>query len=304
MNIEESTTKSAWSDLVLFLLITFGSMIVSQIPVLIYGLIQSGSGTFSMETLVEGSLFFYALAIALGTIGTFLLPVYFFKKLRPALVVAPTQRANFRLFLLAVLFMLSFGPLMSLIGDWNMNMKLPSFLKGIESWMAAEEASRAVLTEKMVMVDTLPRLFINLLVIAALPALGEELFFRGALQNIFVRIVKNEQLAVWLLAFIFSAIHFQFYGFIPRMLLGVFFGYMLLWSKNIWVPIFAHFVNNASVTILAFYYARQGKSYAELVASDSYSIIVYLGSLISGVVIAYFYYRYANKGSFYGKKLA
>jgi len=303
MNIEAGTKKDAWSDLVLFLLVAFGSMIVTQIPVLIYGLVKFGGGQFSMEIMANDPVF-YAAATALGTIGTFLLPVYFFKRLRPSLTVAPTQSSSFWLFLLAILFLFSFSPLMSLIGEWNMNMTLPAFFKSIESWMAAEEANRAVLTEKMVMVDSFPRLFINLIVIAALPALGEELFFRGALQNIFTRILKNEQLAVWLLAFIFSAIHFQFYGFIPRMLLGVFFGYMLLWSKNIWIPICAHFINNASVTILAFYYTRQGKSYSDLVASDSYSIIVYLGSLISGVVIVYFYHRYASKGIFYGKKLA
>ena len=295
--------NEAWSDVVLFLLVAFGSMIVTQIPVFIYALVQFDGKGFSTDVLTDDP-FFYALATALGTIGTFILPVYILKRLRPTLSVMPTQSASVWLFLLGVLFMLSFNPLMSLIAEWNNHMKLPTFMKALEDWMAAEEANRAVLTEKMVMVDSFPRLFINLIVIAALPALGEELFFRGALQALFVRILKNEQLAIWCIAFIFSAIHFQFYGFIPRMLLGVFFGYMLLWSKNIWIPIFAHFVNNATVTILAFYYTRQGKTYAELVTSDSYSFIVYLGSLISGLVIVYFYRRYAAKETAYGKKLA
>jgi hypothetical protein len=89
--------------------------------------------------------------------------------------------------------------------------------------------------------------------IAFIPALGEELFFRGALQQIFQN-KKNAIMAIWLTAFIFSAIHFQFYGFVPRFLLGAFFGYLLVWSGNLWLPVLAHFANNAIAIV--FYYLK------------------------------------------------
>jgi len=89
-----------------------------------------------------------------------------------------------------------------------------------------------------------------------LPAFGEELFFRSALQGLFSR-TMNVKLAVWIAAIIFSAIHFQFYGFVPRMLLGAFFGYLLAWSENLWLPILAHFANNV-LAVIFFYLKTNG----------------------------------------------
>ena len=96
-------------------------------------------------------------------------------------------------------------------------------------------------------------LIFNIILIAIIPALGEELFFRGALQGV-MKAWKGAKLAIWITAIIFSAIHLQFYGFVPRMLLGAFFGYLLFWSENIWLPIIAHFVNNVLAVI--FYYFK------------------------------------------------
>ena len=75
--------------------------------------------------------------------------------------------------------------------------------------------------------------------------LAEEILFMGALLSIIRKKATNPHLAIWIVAIIFSAIHFQFYGFIPRMLLGAFLGYLLYWSKSIWIPVFAHFLHNA-----------------------------------------------------------
>jgi len=87
------------------------------------------------------------------------------------------------------------------------------------------------------------------------------------------------------------------------LLLGVFFGYMVVWTKNIWTAVVAHFVNNSMVVIWAFYYATQGKSYAELMKSDSYSLIVYLGSLVFSGIIAFIFYRYITRIKLYGKRV-
>lgn len=92
-------------------------------------------------------------------------------------------------------------------------------------------------------------LIVNLMVMAVCPAITEEFFFRGALQRLIGKWSHNPHLVIWSVAILFSAFHLQFYGFIPRMLLGAYFGYLLLWSRSIWVPVFAHFVNNATAVI-------------------------------------------------------
>ena len=100
-------------------------------------------------------------------------------------------------------------------------------------------------------------LMIGIFVIALLPAIGEELVFRGMFQNEFYRGTGNIHLAIWASAIIFSAIHFQFYGFIPRLLLGALFGYLYYWSGNLLVPMFAHFFNNAFGVIMIYLHRHE-----------------------------------------------
>lgn len=89
----------------------------------------------------------------------------------------------------------------------------------------------------------------NILVIALLAALTEEFLFRGAIQRIIEKWTANYHIVIWTAAIVFSAIHLQFYGFVPRMLLGAYFGYLLYWTKSIWAPVLAHFINNAVAVI-------------------------------------------------------
>src|SRR5690606_22116941 len=108
---------------------------------------------------------------------------------------------------------------------------------------------------------------------------------------------------VWITAIVFSAIHLQFYGFFPRVVLGAFFGYMLVWTQNIWVPVLGHFVNNASVTVMAYYYAKQGKTYQELQNYENYPIIVYIGSIILTGLFGYWLYIRTHKENIHGERL-
>ena len=160
----------------------------------------------------------------------------------------------------AVMLMLVTLPAINLLGHLNQQMTLPAFLEPLEQWMKTSEESAKVLTEQFLNVTTFSGLIINLLLMALLPAVGEELTFRGVLINLF-RVkgkrlkVKGEgvpHLAIWCSAILFSAIHMQFYGFVPRMLMGALFGYMLVWTSNLWVPILMHFTNNAMAVLLYF----------------------------------------------------
>lgn len=128
---------------------------------------------------------------------------------------------------------------------------LPHFMSGVELWMQQMENQSEVLTDKFLSVSSYSGLALNLLVMAAIPALGEELFFRGILQTVLGEKL-NRHLAVWITAFIFSAIHLQFYGFLPRFLLGAALGYLFLFSGSIWASIVAHFINNALAVLLFF----------------------------------------------------
>ena len=152
-----------------------------------------------------------------------------------------------------VIFMIVIIPFINLLGDLNHQLVLPKAFSGIENMMKLYEAEATRLTEKLLNIHSINALVYTIFVIAIIPAIGEELFFRGALQGILQQ-WKGWIPAIWMAAFIFSAIHFQFYGFIPRMLMGAFFGYLLLWSGNIGLAILAHFTNNVIAVI--FYYLK------------------------------------------------
>lgn len=292
MSEYQTNIKSPWSDFIFLLLLTLVSMVIIQAISLGFTLLNSNSNYNT-----------YVLFVA-STLGTFIIPALLYQRFRKYKDVFPLENlSNWRFYLFGVLLLFAIGPTMNMIGNLNQKMVLPDFLSGLEAWMKNQEDLMATITAQSVMVDRVDLLFLNIVVIAILPAIGEELFFRGILQHIFTRAFQNPILAIWVVAFIFSAIHLQFYGFLPRFILGVIFGYMLFWTNNIWVPIFAHFVNNAFVTIYAFYYARMGKTYEELVTINTYPIIVYIGSLIFSSVIVLLFYRYSKNKKVYGEKL-
>lgn len=144
-------------------------------------------------------------------------------------------------------------PVIEWLAIWNQQMVLPEWLKPIEEWMRAKEDEATRLTLAFLKVNNVGDYFINLVVIALLPAIGEEFLFRGAIQRSFKRMFANPHIAIWVAAFIFSAIHMQFFGFLPRLLLGAMFGYIYWWTGSIWYAVFAHFLNNGYAVTMAWY---------------------------------------------------
>lgn len=172
---------------------------------------------------------------------------------------------SFKVSSMAILLMLVALPAINLLADINQQMALPSFLEPLEAWMKTQEETAKQLTEQFLSVTTYSGLIINILLMALLPAVAEELTFRGVLQKLFqgsnvsdFHTVKVPHIAIWVTAILFSAIHMQFYGFLPRMLMGALFGYMLVWTGSLWVPILMHFTNNAMAVILYFVATRAG----------------------------------------------
>jgi len=169
----------------------------------------------------------------------------------------PRQHKIFITLFLVMAVGLTFIVTISPLVEWNMNMEFPDFLKGVESWARDAEDKAAELTTAMTSFASVGDLVLGLIVIALLPAIGEELVFRGLFQNEFYRGSGNIHLSIWLAAIIFSAIHLQFYGFIPRLLLGALFGYLYYWSGSLLIPMFAHFVNNAISVIMVYLHRHE-----------------------------------------------
>ena len=155
------------------------------------------------------------------------------------------------LLLVGVALMVISMPVTDQLGLWNEGMHLGGLFEQIEDLLKAMEESAAELTERMLNVDTIGGLLLNLFVIALIPAVGEELTFRGVLQQALTR-KMNPHVAIILSAAIFSFIHFQFYGFLPRMFLGLLLGYLFYISGSLWTSMLMHFVNNG-LAVLVYY---------------------------------------------------
>jgi len=191
----------------------------------------------------------------LSSIGTFLLPpiVLAFTEKKKVSQFYDFGKPKTLLIIIVLVTMIMSMPVMEWVTIMNQKMVLPEFLKGLEQWMREKEDVAMKMTIQLITVRSNWDFIVNLVMIAVLPAIGEELMFRGGLQRSVNRMFGNPHLAIWISAIIFSAIHMQFYGFVPRMLLGAGFGYLYYLSGSIWYAILAHFLNNAYAICAAFY---------------------------------------------------
>ncbi len=199
------------------------------------------------------------------------------------------------LFLVAAMIIIAL-PFINFIGEWNMQMQFPEWLSGMERWMKNAEENAAELTEAFLKVETTGGMIFNLFMIAFLPAIGEELLFRGVIQRIFTRWTRSYHGGIWISAILFSALHIQFYGFIPRMLLGVLFGYLLVWSGSIWLPVTAHFINNGFAVIALFLVDKNvlNPRVEDIGSSPEYHYLAVISLLLTGVLM--FFIKKENRG--------
>lgn len=140
-------------------------------------------------------------------------------------------------------------PLMDAVITWNQSWTLPQSMASLEKIIRAAEDQANALTEMMLGGHSAGSLLMGILIVGILAAISEELFFRGSLQRLLTTGRVNHHIAVWASAIIFSAFHMQIFGFVPRMLLGALFGYALVWSRSLWVPITLHAFNNTLYVI-------------------------------------------------------
>ena len=146
---------------------------------------------------------------------------------------------------------------MNAIIEWNKSWHLPESFQSLEQFFRQLEDGAEATTNILMNGASIPSLIVSVLIVGVLAGFSEELFFRGALQRILGQTRLNIHVTIWLVAFIFSAFHFQLFGLVPRMLLGAFFGYLLWWSKSLWLPIILHVLNN-SIVVIATYLDTEG----------------------------------------------
>ncbi|MCH7657074.1 MAG: CPBP family intramembrane metalloprotease [Bacteroidetes bacterium] len=191
-----------------------------------------------------------------------------------------------------ILIMIIGLPVINLLAMWNLQIDLPQWLNSVEEWMKAMEETAKKLTDMFLTTDSIGGFLINLLMIAILPAVGEELLFRGILQRFLIEWLRNRHVGVLIASILFSALHLQFFGFFPRLLLGILFGYLFLWSKNLWLPILAHFVNNGVAVIFYFVFGADAvEKEINLIGTESSNLIVAMISLVLVTLLVVSVYR-------------
>lgn len=229
-------------------------------------------------------------SIGLFVVPPFILGLLYHGNVKEYLLIDRTTKA--RSFVLAVFSLLAIVPFINFLGDINSKMSFPASLSGLENWMRNMEDNAKVLIEKFMAVQRMGGLLFNVFMIAVLPAIGEEFMFRGVIQRIFTNWTKNYHWGIWITAFLFSAMHMQFYGFLPRMFLGAMFGYLLVWTGTMWVPVLAHFFNNL-VGVLGYFLIGKGtisKDIEQFGTDPGELFVVIISALVVGWLL-YLIYR-------------
>ncbi len=196
---------------------------------------------------------------------------------------------------MTMLIMLCFMIANSIIIEWNQSIQLPEFLSWFENWAQEKELQLEELTEYLTSFARFDQFLVALVVIAIIPAVGEELLFRGLIQNLFAKAFNNHHVAIWLSAFIFGVFHFQFYGVIPRILLGALFGYLYYWSGNLTLAILGHFINNGLTLILLYLSQLNILEFDPTDADTSPPAYVILIFFIGGSALLYLFRNYFTR---------
>ena len=293
-----STERNPFESIILLVLLILLGAIVFSILAFVLSYFIYGAGVIDKLSSDDPfNLNLIKMVQIISSVGMFVIPALVYAKLQNKdwlgyLKIRPVPTY---LALLTIVIMFAASPALEYTTLLNKGMKLPSFLKEVEAWMLQQELKMEFLTKKFIVMNSFSSLLVNLLMLAIIPAFGEELIFRGGFQPIFTRWFRNYHVAIWLTAIIFSSIHFQFYGFLPRMFLGALFGYLFVWSGSLWLPILGHFLNNALAVFTAYWYQQQGLSIDKMFESEPSSPALISISLIIFIVSIRYFYRYTQK---------
>jgi len=230
-------------------------------------------------------------------IGLFILPAFIIGYIfhQQSIRYLRFNPINFYSVILILFIMISALPAINFFAMLNAKMQLPAFLSELENWMRQKELSAQALTEAFLKMDNAGSLWFNIFMIGVLPAIGEELIFRGIFQRLFAEWTKNIHWGILIAAFLFSFMHIQFYGFIPRMILGILLGYLFYFSRTIWAPILGHFINNTMAVLFYYFYADQINEEIDSIGATEGSYGYLLVSIILISSFLFVFYKYQQK---------
>lgn len=230
--------KPAASIVLLFSLFIFLMVATGMITTFLFGKMTNVAAAYRISAVLQSVLVFITPALAVAMLSTRF----------PASLLAVDRLPSLKFTLTAIFTLVVSIPLMNIIIEWNQNLTFPESMSGIVQTFKDLEAKSEDSINMMTSGNSAGILIVNIMIVGIFAGLGEELFFRGGLMRLLggVKSIGTHK-AIWISAIIFSALHLQFFGFVPRMLLGVFFGYLLAWSGSLWLPILMHIINNSII---------------------------------------------------------
>lgn len=224
-----------------------------------------------------------------SAIGLIFVPWYYlkFSENRPITLLFKNERQWMLLSFLVAVAVAGLAITISPVVEWNASVEMPEWMGAFETW-ARESESAAEAIIKTITSNLTPITFaFTFIVVAVLPGLGEELVFRGLIQTELVRALKNPHVAIWVSAAIFSAVHLQFFGFFPRLLIGAFMGYLYFWSGNLWIAVLAHFINNG-LQVVGLYTTQLGLTSFDVETTESAPLPLVGAALVGTAFLLYY----------------
>lgn len=299
---EIAKRKSWLLSLVVIVLVAFGTLVLIQgvalafIPTLFHISLEDVlglmAGNYDVPNGRMAMLFIQGIGSGIGFwVASWIITRYIEK----ADLHWEVQRARFNVKNLGLALGITLGAMFfnGLLVYWNAQLDLPESMADLEIWMKEMETQLMELTKFLTDFQTIPEFLTGILVIGVLAGIGEEMFFRGVIQPKMKLYTNSAHWGIWLTAIIFSAIHVQFYGFLPRVFLGALFGYLYLYSGSLLYPILAHIFNN-SLTVVAVYLSNQGMVDFDLESTDTVSYPVAIMGLLV-LMVGFFYFKKINQ---------
>ena len=247
-------------------------------------LTANNSSQLIMES--ENGYWIFFVLIALNSLGMFIVSSVFFAKLmseNPSRYLSLNSKPPLNFITLLPFFSMSGLILVSFMGELNMKLNLPEVFNVMED--DANELINYIISFK-----SSGKIFATILLMALLPAVGEELFFRGIVQKILIKWTKKNWVGILITAFIFSAIHMQFLTFLPRFFMGIMLGYLFVWSRNLLIPIIAHLLHNLISILVA-----MNSEIPEIENPEFNNLWLVIVSFVIIALISYRYYSLSRK---------
>ena len=300
-----SEEPKPWYSLIILVLMFFAGMFIGQFIGLLISVLTTDLSLAEVPELLslpftEEKRSAILVLQGFGAVGGFIIAALIYLVVVERIQLTALfnlKQVNIWAVILTIVIVISFMFVNTIFIEWNMNLSFPGFMSGFEEWAREKEEELKIVTEFLTEFGSFSQFIIVFLVVAIIPAIGEELIFRGILQNKFHLMFKNIHVAILVTAILFSGFHLQFFGFIPRLFLGILFGYLYYWSGNIWYPILGHFVNNGFTLILIYLY-QAGHIGIDIEVQEAYPLnIVLIFSVITIYMLFSFWkqFRYQKQ---------